>query len=62
MLDEPTSALDAKTEKAVMTTLRNLRDTVSIVLITHNLEIIKNAIKFSFCLRVVLWILAIIMN
>lgn len=45
VLDEPTSALDAQAEKAVMTTLKHLRDTVSIVLITHNLEIIKNADK-----------------
>ena len=45
VLDEPTSALDAQAENAVMTTLKHLRDTVSLVLITHNLEIIKNADK-----------------
>ena len=45
VLDEPTSALDAQAEKAVMTTLNHLRGTVSVVLITHNLEIIKNADK-----------------
>ena len=43
VLDEPTNALDRLTEMKIIKTLLDLKGTVSTILVTHNLEIIKEA-------------------
>ena len=43
VLDEPTNALDCLTETKIIKTLLDLKETVSTILVTHNLEIIKEA-------------------
>ena len=42
ILDEATSALDNKTEKAVMDAINNLGKEITIILIAHRLNTIKN--------------------
>ena len=42
ILDEATSALDNKTEKAVMDAVNNLNKEITIILITHRLNTVKN--------------------
>ena len=42
VLDEATSALDNQTEKAVMDAVNNLSKNITIILITHRLNTIKN--------------------
>jgi ATP-binding cassette subfamily C protein len=43
VLDEPTAALDNETQTKLMSALGNLEHTMSVVLITHRLELIKLA-------------------
>ena len=45
ILDEATSALDNQTEKAVMDAVNNLRKNITIILIAHRLDTIKNCDK-----------------
>lgn len=40
-LDEPTSALDNKTEKAMISSLSHLRDDLTFIIISHNLDSLK---------------------
>ena len=42
VLDEATSALDNKTEKAVMDAVNNLSKDITIILIAHRLNTVKN--------------------
>ena len=42
ILDEATSALDNKTEKAVMDAVNNLSKDITIILIAHRLNTVKN--------------------
>jgi len=42
ILDEATNALDSKTEQAVMDAVNNLRKDITIILITHRLNTVKN--------------------
>lgn len=43
VLDEPTSALDAITERDIMTTVETLRQSKTVVLITHRLSTLRRA-------------------
>ncbi len=43
ILDEATSALDNKTEKAVMDSINNLRKNMTIIIIAHRLNTVKNS-------------------
>ena len=45
ILDEATSALDNQTEKAVMDAVNNLRKNITIIIIAHRLDTIKNCDK-----------------
>jgi ABC-type multidrug transport system fused ATPase/permease subunit len=45
ILDEATSALDNQTEKAVMDAVNNLRKNITIILIAHRLDTVKNCDK-----------------
>ena len=40
-LDEPTSALDNKTEKAIISSLSNLREDITFIIISHNSDSLK---------------------
>ena len=42
ILDEATSALDTQTEKAVMDAVNKLRKNITIILIAHRLNTVKN--------------------
>ena len=42
ILDEATSSLDNETEKAVMDAVNNLRKEITIILIAHRLNTVKN--------------------
>ena len=42
ILDEATSALDSETEKAVMDSVNNLRNDITIILIAHRLNTLRN--------------------
>ena len=42
ILDEATSALDNTTEQAVMDAINNLRKDITIILIAHRLNTVKN--------------------
>lgn len=42
LLDEPTSALDSNSESILISNLNKLKNTMTILLIVHNLELIKN--------------------
>jgi ABC-type bacteriocin/lantibiotic exporter with double-glycine peptidase domain len=41
VLDEATSALDDQTEAAIMETIRNVADNVTIIMVTHREKAIK---------------------
>ena len=43
LLDEPTSALDAGSESVLISNLEKLKEKMTIILIIHNLDRIKNA-------------------
>lgn len=43
LLDEPTSALDSESESILISNLEKLKEKMTIVLIIHNLDMIKNA-------------------
>jgi len=43
LLDEPSSALDTEAEAALMTTLLRLRQTMTIILVSHRPEIVRQA-------------------
>jgi ABC-type multidrug transport system fused ATPase/permease subunit len=43
LLDEPTAALDAETEAALVATLLRLRRTMTIILVSHRLETVRQA-------------------
>ena len=42
ILDEPTSALDIRSEKEILKTIMNLKGDVTTLLVTHNMNIIKD--------------------
>lgn len=42
ILDEATSALDSPTESAIMSSIDNLKDSISIIVIAHRINTIKN--------------------
>ena len=42
ILDEATSALDNQTEKAVMDAVNNIKKDITIILIAHRLNTVKN--------------------
>ena len=48
ILDEATSALDNSTEKAVMDALNNLKKNITIIIIAHRLNTIKNCDTIFF--------------
>ena len=43
ILDEPTSALDNDTEIAIKETINNLKDKLTIIIVTHRLSLIEKA-------------------
>ena len=43
LLDEPTASLDSNSESILISNLHKLKEKMTIVLIFHNLEMIKNA-------------------
>ena len=45
IFDEATSALDDKTEQSVMEAINNLRENITIIMIAHRLETLKNCDK-----------------
>ena len=50
MLDETTSALDDQTESAVMKSIENMDDDITVLIIAHRLTTLKNCdkiIKFT---------------
>ena len=48
ILDEATSALDYQTEKAVMDAVNNLSKNITIILIAHRLNTVKDVIKYFY--------------
>ena len=45
ILDEPTSALDSKTENEIMATIDNIKNDNTLILISHNRNLLKNCDK-----------------
>jgi len=48
VLDEATSALDKITENLVMNSIHNLKDSMTVLLIAHRLDTVKNCDKIFF--------------
>ena len=46
LLDEPTSSLDSESESIFISNLDKLKEQMTIILVIHNLDMIKNADQF----------------